>query len=104
MFSAPASEVDGTGLALAPGLIDVHSHDDGAFLRHPGMAFKLAQGVTTVVTGNCGFSAIPACDPKADVLAASGGILAGVDGAFTDLAGYFDAVLERPDLSPRPLQ
>lgn len=87
-------EIDGNGATLAPGFIDTHAHDDGAFFRHPGMEFKLAQGVTTVVSGNCGFSAIPA-DPEQDSVAASGGILAGLTGEFTDLAGYFAAALER---------
>ncbi|MEC9286102.1 MAG: D-aminoacylase [Pseudomonadota bacterium] len=88
-------EIDAGGIALAPGFIDTHSHDDGAFLRHPDMGFKLAQGVTTVVAGNCGFSAIPA-EPSADSNTASGGILAGLgDADFTDLVGYFDAVLAR---------
>jgi N-acyl-D-amino-acid deacylase len=87
-------EIDGHGACLAPGFIDTHAHDDGAFFRYPGMQFKLAQGVTTVVSGNCGFSAIPA-DPTADAVAASGGILAGLSGEFTDLAGYFAAALER---------
>lgn len=87
-------EIDGAGATLAPGLIDTHAHDDGAFFRHPGMEFKLAQGVTSVVSGNCGFSAIPA-DPSKDSVAASGGILAGLDGEFTDLDGYFAAALER---------
>ena len=72
-------EIDAAGATLAPGLIDTHAHDDGAFFRHPGMEFKLAQGVTTVVSGNCGFSAIPA-DPTQDSVAASGGILAGLEG------------------------
>lgn len=87
-------EIDGRGACLAPGFIDTHAHDDGAFLRYPDMTFKLAQGVTTVVSGNCGFSAIPAA-PGQDAVAASGGILAGLTGEFTDLAGYFDAVLAR---------
>ena len=87
-------EIDARGLTLAPGFIDTHAHDDGAFFRHPGMEFKLAQGVTTVVSGNCGFSAVPA-DPERDPAAASGGILAGLEGRFTDLDGYFAAVLER---------
>ncbi len=87
-------EIDGAGLYAAPGLIDTHAHDDGAFFRHPGMEFKLAQGVTTVVSGNCGFSAIPA-DPEQDSVAASGGILAGLEGEFTDLDGYFRAALAR---------
>lgn len=88
------TEIDGQGLTLAPGFIDTHAHDDGAFFRHPGMEFKLAQGVTTVVSGNCGFSAVPA-DPAKDSVAASGGILAGLAGEFTDLDGYFEAALER---------
>jgi len=58
------------------------------------MAFKLAQGVTTCVCGNCGFSAIPAI-PGADQAAASGGILAGLEGDFTDLEGYFAEALKR---------
>src|SRR5215468_10091458 len=91
---AARREVDGNGLCLAPGFIDTHSHDDGAFFRYPGMEFKLAQGVTTVVAGNCGFSAIPA-DPNGDAVAASGGILAGLTGEFTDLSGYFKAALAR---------
>jgi N-acyl-D-amino-acid deacylase len=92
--AAARQEIDGGGACLAPGFIDTHAHDDGAFFRHPGMEFKLAQGVTTVVSGNCGFSAIPA-DPQRDSVAASGGILAGLEGEFTDLDGYFAAALER---------
>ena len=85
-------DIDGGGLCLAPGFIDTHAHDDGAFFRHPDMTFKLAQGVTTAVSGNCGFSAAPA-DPDGDAVAASGGILAGLSGEFSDLEGYFQAAL-----------
>jgi N-acyl-D-aspartate/D-glutamate deacylase len=86
-------EIDGRGAVLAPGFVDTHAHDDGAFLRHPGMEFKLAQGVTTVVSGNCGFSAIPG-DPSADA-GAGVGILAGLEHGFADLAGYFGEVMRR---------
>ncbi|HVM98905.1 MAG TPA: D-aminoacylase [Caulobacteraceae bacterium] len=89
---AAREEIDAGGQHLAPGFVDVHAHDDGAFIRHPDMAFKLAQGVTTCVCGNCGFSAIPAV-PGADPAVASGGILAGLEGDFTDLEGYFAAAL-----------
>ncbi len=51
--------LDGRGLALAPGFIDVHTHDDFAALVYPDMAFKLAGGVTSCVVGNCGFGAAP---------------------------------------------
>ncbi|MGJ7904155.1 N-acyl-D-amino-acid deacylase family protein [Lysobacter sp. 1R34A] len=50
---------DGNGLALAPGFIDVHTHDDRAVLDDPGVFNKLSQGVTTVITGNCGISLAP---------------------------------------------
>ena len=52
--------IDATNLAVAPGFIDVHSHDDVALLNSPGLDFKAAQGVTTVVCGNCGAGAAPA--------------------------------------------
>jgi N-acyl-D-aspartate/D-glutamate deacylase len=51
--------VDAKGLVLAPGFIDVHTHDDIAVLRTPEMLPKLSQGVTTVIVGNCGVSAAP---------------------------------------------
>jgi N-acyl-D-aspartate/D-glutamate deacylase len=54
-----AHEIDARGLALAPGFIDVHSHDDFAVLATPAMDFKLMQGVTTEVIGNCGMGAAP---------------------------------------------
>ena len=54
-----ATVLDATGLALAPGFIDVHSHDDLAVLLSPEMDFKVMQGVTTDVVGNCGMGAAP---------------------------------------------
>ncbi|GGG90893.1 N-acyl-D-amino-acid deacylase family protein [Silvibacterium dinghuense] len=53
------AELDARGLALAPGFIDVHTHDDTAVLRSPQMLPKISQGVTTVIVGNCGISASP---------------------------------------------
>jgi len=50
---------DCTGLAIAPGFIDVHTHDDAIILSAPDMFPKLSQGITTVVTGNCGLSVAP---------------------------------------------
>lgn len=51
--------VDATGLALCPGFIDVHTHDDTSVVATPELWPKLSQGVTTVIVGNCGISAAP---------------------------------------------
>jgi N-acyl-D-amino-acid deacylase len=53
------NEIDATGRVVAPGFIDVHTHDDTALIDNPSMAMKASQGVTTVVCGNCGASAAP---------------------------------------------
>ncbi|WP_313320480.1 D-aminoacylase [Stenotrophomonas sp.] len=57
--AAAGTTIDARGLALAPGFIDVHTHDDIEVIRNPAMLSKLSQGVTTVVVGNCGISASP---------------------------------------------
>ncbi len=80
------TEIDGAGQVVAPGFIDVHTHDDAAVISHPGMGFKLAQGCTSVVVGNCGVSAMP---PTADAL------LGGLERTWSDLGGYLEAVEAR---------
>ncbi len=52
-------DLDARGLAVAPGFIDVHSHDDFAVLLEPEMPFKVMQGVTTDIVGNCGSGVVP---------------------------------------------
>jgi N-acyl-D-aspartate/D-glutamate deacylase len=51
--------IDAPDKVLAPGFIDVHTHDDTVVIRKPEMLPKISQGVTTVVVGNCGISASP---------------------------------------------
>ena len=57
-ISAESAEVlDAEGLVLAPGFIDVHSHDDFHVLIEPEVRHNILQGITTVIVGNCGFGA-----------------------------------------------
>ena len=68
-----ALEIDAAGLALAPGFIDVHTHDDNLLLVDRDMTPKTSQGVTTVIAGNCGVSLAPltlkgAVPPPLDLL------------------------------------
>ena len=59
LSNATTEEIDATGLAVAPGFIDAHTHDDRIVLDAPDMLPKISQGVTTVVIGNCGISLAP---------------------------------------------
>ena len=90
-----ASEVDVAGRAAAPGFIDVHTHDDRAVLSDPNMACKVSQGVTTVVTGNCGISLAPfetdtAPPPPSDLIGYR------PEHYFARFADYLDALDREP--------
>lgn len=51
--------IDARGCLVAPGFIDIHTHSDFTLPVRPTAEAKLLQGVTTDVTGNCGFSPFP---------------------------------------------
>ncbi|KUO68411.1 MAG: hypothetical protein APF77_12565, partial [Clostridia bacterium BRH_c25] len=53
------NSIDISGLAIAPGFIDIHSHSDWAFFLSERSESKVFQGVTTEVIGCCGISAEP---------------------------------------------
>lgn len=83
--------IDADGLYLAPGFIDCHCHDDLAALREPDRPEKVAQGITTVVVGNCGFSLFPCEESSREAVRAhAAGLLGGVgsDEVFRSFAEY----------------
>jgi N-acyl-D-amino-acid deacylase len=86
--------VEAGGLAVAPGFIDVHTHDDRAVLETPDMAFKVSQGVSTVIAGNCGISLAPFRPGGAfpDPLS----LLGAPDHFFPDVAAYRAALSAHP--------
>ncbi|WP_408897777.1 N-acyl-D-amino-acid deacylase family protein [Nocardioides sp. R1-1] len=65
--------IDGAGLALSPGFIDVHTHSDAlALMPDADPELSLApvrQGVTVEIAGNCGSSLFPPAQPGTDVVA-----------------------------------
>ena len=94
-------EIDGAGLVLAPGFIDVHTHYDCQLFWDPFATPSPWHGVTTVVTGNCGFTIAP-CRPEdretlMQLLLFVEGmpietLRAGIRWAWDDFAGYLDAL------------
>src|SRR4051812_45802320 len=48
--------IDATGLIVAPGFIDVHTHLEGDETKDPNATNFIMDGVTTCITGNCGSS------------------------------------------------
>lgn len=61
-----AHVIDGKGRVLTPGFIDIHRHADAALFR-PGFGrAELAQGLTTIISGNCGLSLTPVYGPHSD--------------------------------------
>lgn len=90
-----AQTLDATGRIVAPGFIDSHTHDDQAVLSQAAMPFKVSQGVTTVVAGNCGISAAP-LRPDMDLPMPLSLIDSPAEGRFTTFAAYLDALRATP--------
>lgn len=55
-------QIDAGQKVLAPGFIDLHSHADFTLMGHPAATTQLTQGVTTIMTGNCGSSPFPVAE------------------------------------------
>lgn len=74
---ADVLRIDCSGLVVAPGFIDSHSHSDLQVLED--RKEKLLQGVTAEVVGNCGFSAFPAGTDRRALQEFANGIFCGGD-------------------------
>jgi N-acyl-D-aspartate/D-glutamate deacylase len=98
---AAARTIDAAGRCLTPGYIDPHTHYDAQVLWDPHLTPSSNHGVTTVISGNCGFSVAPLKDEDAvytlEMLSRVEGmplpaLLAGVDKTWTSFGEYLDRV------------
>ncbi len=93
--------VDAGGLTLMPGIIDLHTHYDAQVTWDPTLSPSPSLGVTTVVTGNCGFGIVPSPPHLRDLIMRNLAVVegmdiaalrAGIDWQFQSFAEYLAAV------------
>src|SRR3954454_827593 len=71
--------VDAGGLALMPGIIDLHTHYDAQVTWDPTLSPSPSLGVTTAVMGNCGFGIVPSPPPLRDKIMRNLAVVEGMD-------------------------
>src|SRR5574337_283603 len=81
--------VEATGLTLAPGFVDIHSHSDYHLLLQPTADSAVRQGVTLEIGGNCGYAAAPIWGPWLEERTTTYRDLYGLDHAWHSVADYF---------------
>ena len=71
--------IDADGLALMPGIVDVHTHYDAQLTWDRTMSPSPALGVTTAVIGNCGFGIAPCPQPQRETMLKNLSVVEGMD-------------------------
>ena len=93
--------VPADGLALMPGIVDVHTHYDAQVTWDPKLSPSVALGVTTAIMGNCGFGLAPCPPAMRETLLRNlsvvegmdvDALLAGVRWEFETFPQYLDAI------------
>jgi N-acyl-D-aspartate/D-glutamate deacylase len=74
-----AEVVDAGGLALMPGIIDLHTHYDAQVTWDPTLSPSPSLGVTTAIMGNCGFGIVPSPPPLRDMIMRNLAVVEGMD-------------------------
>ena len=91
-----AERVDATGLVVAPGIVDLHTHSDVSNLSEPHAISAIEQGVTTQIVGLCGFSAGPITDESLRTMVDEEPVFGfpDVDWSWRTIGGYLERVNE----------
>ncbi len=80
--------IDANGLSICPGFIDVHDHTDINLLINPKAESHVRQGITTVVSGNCGASPFPIAEEIYDEIKANYQEQFQLDLTWSDIKGF----------------
>jgi N-acyl-D-aspartate/D-glutamate deacylase len=94
-------EIDASGLVVAPGFVDIHTHFDAQVFWDPALTPSSLHGVTTAVAGNCGFTLAPRDEGSADYLVRMLSVVegmpiealkSGVPGGWQSTSDYLDHI------------
>ncbi len=92
-------KIDAAGMYVSPGLIDIHRHADIAVLQPSFGKLEIAQGITTIVNGQCGLSVTPCTQPhRKEIIHFLEPVLGGTeeDVPFSDTPDYLCRLEEQP--------
>jgi len=87
--------IDARGSAIAPGFIDVHDHTDAQLLANPRAESSVHQGITTLISGNCGSSPFPIAEEIFEEQKESFKKQYDVDLTWRDITGFFARLQEK---------
>ncbi len=89
------SVIDANGLAVCPGFIDAHDHSDIGLLVNPKAESAVRQGITTLVSGNCGSSPFPVAEEIYEETKENLKAYYDIDLTWMDIKGFFSKLEEK---------
>lgn len=93
--SPAATVIDARGMVVCPGFIDVHDHSDLGLLANPNAESAVHQGITTLVSGQCGSSPFPVVAATLDEDKENARKVYGVDWDWGDMFGFLARIEKR---------
>lgn len=87
--------IEARGLAVSPGFIDAHDHTDIGLITNPKAESHVRQGVTSVISGNCGYSPFPIPDLALEEMRDSAKTEYDVILDWKDITGFFNRLQEK---------
>lgn len=89
------SVIEAKDLVVCPGFIDAHEHTDVGLLVNPKAESSIRQGITTLVSGNCGYSPFPVAEEIYEESKENLKELFQLDLTWRDINGFFSRLEEK---------
>ncbi len=87
--------INAKDLYVSPGFIDIHTHTDMELIVNPKAESKIRQGITTEISGNCGYSPFPLSKNDAIELSKNTKEKYGIDVHWNNIKGFLDEIRKR---------